>query len=113
MEAESQDFDEDLDNDETSSDYDYDSDSDLEDDRLTMAKVLKGVLNKVVPSKETVKDTLRRTIPQKDTLKKALRVDSICCLGGETPQEPPLHEEYSERLHKGKVVTIPDVAFVT
>lgn len=128
IEAGSKDFDETLDDDEYSSDYDYDSDSDLEDGSPTVVDALKGVLKKVVPpakeavkgalkkvvppAKKAVKETMRKIIPENDYLKRALRADHLSCLRRGTLQEPP-REEYSERPCKGKVVKVPDIAFIT
>ncbi|KAF9778324.1 hypothetical protein BJ322DRAFT_493540 [Thelephora terrestris] len=107
-EAESQDFGDTFDDGEYSFDYGYCSDSDLEDDNETAADVLKGVLKRA----DTVKEAFRKVTPQQGSLKRVLRSDSLRSLRSGTFRKPP-RERYSERSYKGKVIRIPDVAFIT
>jgi len=73
---------------------------------------LKGALRKATPPKDAVKDALRKVTPEKGTLRRALTTDSLRRLGGGSFRMPP-QEKYSERAHRGKVVKIPDMAFIT
>ncbi|KAF9645605.1 hypothetical protein BDM02DRAFT_490316 [Thelephora ganbajun] len=111
LEAESQDLSGNFDDDESSNDYGYYSDSDLEDDGETV-DTLKGVLKMATQPKNTARDVLRTVTPQKGTLKRVLRTDSLRRLGGGTFHKPP-REKYAERACKGKVVKVPDMAFIT
>ena len=87
-ESQSKDFSkEDIDDEECAEDYGYLSDSDLEDDED----------KKVIPFKRTTKQKSHPSdpfgVPGEDK--------SILC------------EEHEERAEKGKIVKIPDMAFVT
>ena len=88
-ESQSKDFKEAINVEEYSKDYDYSSDSDLEDEddgfRLEQGDPLK--------SKAQIRPFTPFVIPGED--------DKIIC------------DEHGERIHKGKVIKIPDVAFVT
>ena len=88
-ESQSKDFKEAINVEEYSKDYDYLSDSDLEDEddgfRLEQGDPLK--------SKTQIRPFTPFVIPGED--------DKIIC------------DEQGERIHKGKVIKIPDVAFVT
>jgi hypothetical protein len=98
-----------LDEDESSSEYGYSSDSDLEGDDETVAGALKGTLMRAVGHHggSLEKSHSARGLTGEDFW------DWLFVLsGGGTFREPP-QEEYSERLHKGKVVKVPDLAFVT
>ena len=112
MEAGPQDFGDTFDDGESSCDYGYCSDSDLEDDNETTADVLKGVLKRAVPPKDTMKEALRKVTPQQGTLKRVLRSGSLRSLRGGSLRRPP-REKYSERSYNGKVIKIPDMAFIT
>ena len=107
MEAELKDFDEVLDDEESSSDYDYDSDSDLEDQ--TAVDTLKSVLKRVVCP---VKETPREIASHGSSLERVLRAYSLFRPIRGMPYGPS-YEKYLERPCKGKVVKIPDTAFVT
>ena len=86
-EAQSKDFKKEIDGDETTEDYGYLSDSDLEDDEDERS----------TSSNEKIRPMLHPFDPFV------------------TPREEkgPLSEEDEERIEEGKVVKIPDVAFVT
>ena len=107
-----QDFGDSFDEDESSNDYGYDSDSDLEDDGETAIGTLRGVLKRVPPPEVIIKKALRALTLQKGTLDRMVRSGSLCRLGSGAFQKP-LFEEYTEHPHKGKVVKIPDMAFIT
>ena len=73
---------------------------------------LKGVLRMAAPPADTMKDVLEKVTPRKGTLKRVLRTDSFRRLGRGTTQKPP-REKYSEQAYKGKVIRVPDMAFIT
>lgn len=112
MEAGPQAFGNSVDDEESSYDYGYCSDSDLENDDETAADVLMGVLKKAVPPKDAVKEALKKVTPQQGSLKRVLRANSFRHLRSGSFRKPP-REKYSERSYSGKVVRIPDVAFIT
>jgi len=61
-----------------------------------------------------MKDALRKVTPRKGTLKRVLRTDSLRRIGSVIlPKQQPPHEKYSEQAYKGKVIKIPDMAFIT
>ena len=85
-ESQSKDFSKDIDDEESTEDYGYLSDSDLEDDE-----------DEKVSSKNTSKPIVNPFIP----------------FGVPDDDERTICEEHEERVEKGKVVKIPDMAFVT
>jgi hypothetical protein len=88
VESQSKDFSKDvIDDDESAEDYGYISDSDLEDDEDQRAP----------PFKHTTKT----------------KVHPLNSLGIPGEDRRILREEHEEHIEKGKVVKIPDMAFVT
>ena len=82
-ESQPKDFKEAIDEEESAEDYGYLSDSDLEDDED----------GKVAPPKQKARSSDPFAVPNED--------NKILC------------EEHEERVKKGKVVKVPDMAFIT
>ena len=96
-------------------DYGYNPDSDLEVDDETAVSALEKALRKAAPPiEDAVKDVLRKVTPRKGTLKRVLRTGSLRRIGSViAPKPQPPRERYSERAYKGKVIRVPDMAFIT
>ena len=85
-ESQSKDFSNDIDDEKSAEDYGYLSDSDLEDDE-----------DKIASSKHTAKPKVQLFNP----------------FGVPDEEKRTPCEEHEERVEKGKIVRIPDMAFVT
>ena len=140
LEAGSQEFGDNVDDDEFAEEYGYHSDSDLEEDETVVGALkgilrkaslskgdMKGVLKKATPPKEEgtkgvsrkvslqkggVKGVVEKATPRKGTLEGVLRTSSLRRLRSGITRMPP-HEKYAEQANKGKVVKVPDMAFIT
>jgi len=66
------------------------------------------------PIEDAVKDVMKKVSPRKGTLKRVLRTDSLRRIGSVIlPKPQPPQEKYSEQAYKGKVIKLPDMAFIT
>ena len=128
-EAQSKDFNkETIDEKESVEDYGYLSDSDLEDDddgRVVPVTVPRD--EKVIPSQKVDLAAVRReekrifrqnvdlaAVPREEKMIPCKKFDLITDLFAVPLEEKKIScEEHEERIEKGKIVKIPDMAFVT